>query len=53
VGGDVSVDSEANVVTSSTQDPLDEISWTLSLEGAHRGMVCVHVFIRVSVYAYM
>jgi hypothetical protein len=50
VGGDVSIDSEAPVVTSSISRP---IRWSfLDARGAHRGIVCVCAFIRVSVCAY-
>ena len=46
VGGDVPVDSEAPVVTSSISrlDPPAQ-----SFGGAHRGRVCVRAFIGVSV----
>jgi hypothetical protein len=48
VGGDVSVDSEASVMTSSISrpDPLDQIC-----RDAHRGRVCVRTFIGVSICA--
>jgi hypothetical protein len=50
VGGDVPVDSEMPVVTSSTLrfNLLAQFSG-----GAHRGSVCVCAFIWVSVYACM
>jgi hypothetical protein len=45
VGGDVPVDSETFLVT----DFLNlKIKPAQSYEGAHRGRVCVHVFIGVS-----
>jgi hypothetical protein len=41
VGGDVSIDSETSVVTSSISKPSE------SLEDTHRGKVCVRVFIEM------
>jgi hypothetical protein len=50
VGGDVPVDSETFLVT----DFLNlKIKPAQSYEGAHRGRVCVHVFIGVSVHTCM
>jgi hypothetical protein len=48
VGGDVPVDSEAPVVTSSISRPDLPAQ---SFGGAHRGRVCVCAFIGVSVCA--
>jgi hypothetical protein len=48
VGGDVSVDSEASVVTSSFSRSNSPAQ---SFEGAHRDRVCVCVFIGMDVYA--
>jgi hypothetical protein len=47
VGGDVSVDSEAPVVTSSISRP--DPPAPQSFGGAHRGRVCMRAFIGVSV----
>jgi hypothetical protein len=50
VGGDVPVDSETFLVT----DFLNlKIKSAQSYEGAHRGRVCVHVFVGVSVHTCM
>jgi hypothetical protein len=53
VGGDVLIDSEATVVTSSILEPARLVSWTRYLEGAHMGRVCVCTFIWVNVCVYM
>ena len=50
MGGDVPVDSETTVVTSSISKPDPPAQ---CLGGAHRGRVCVRAFIGVSVYACM
>jgi hypothetical protein len=50
VGGEVSVDSEASVVTLSISRPDPSAQ---SLGGAHRDRVCVHVFIGVNVCAFV
>jgi hypothetical protein len=47
VVSDVPVDDEMPVVTSRISRSVD----AQSFEGAHRGKVCVRVFIWVSVYA--
>ena len=52
MGGDVPVDSEVPVVTSSISR-LDPLAPTQSLGGAHRGRMCVRTFIEVSVCTYM
>ena len=50
MGGDVPVDSEAPVVTSSISRPDPPAQY---LGGAHRGRVCVRAFIGVSVCMYV
>jgi hypothetical protein len=50
VGGDVPVDSEALLVTNFVNLKIIPAE---SFECAHRGRVCVRVFIKVSVHAYM
>jgi hypothetical protein len=50
VGGDVPIDSEALLVTDFVNF---KIKPTQSFEGAHRGRVCVRVFIGVSARTYM
>jgi hypothetical protein len=47
VGGDVPVDSEASIVTSSISRPGPLAQ---SFEGSHRDRVCVRTFIEMSVY---
>ena len=49
VGGDVSVDSEASVVTSSISRPNPPAQ---TLGGAHKGRVCMCAFIGVGAYTY-
>jgi hypothetical protein len=50
VRGDVPVDSEALVVT----DFINlKIKSTQSFEGAHRGRVCVRMFIEMSTHTYI
>jgi hypothetical protein len=50
VGGDVSVDSETLLVTEFMNL---KIKPDQSFRGAHRGGVCVYVFIGVSAHTYM
>jgi hypothetical protein len=50
VGGDVSIDSEPLLVTDFKNL---KIKPTQSFGGAHRGRVCVHVFIEMSAHTCM
>jgi hypothetical protein len=43
VRGDVPVDSEASVMTSSISSPVGSVFWTHSVGGARRGRVYVHI----------
>jgi hypothetical protein len=53
VEGDVPIDSEALVVTSSISRPDGSVFWTLFLKNGHRGKVWMRVFIAINVYTYV